>query len=70
MKDITIDDYKEHGPEFFEKFNYVKRELGGDAKAEDIMNVMKALGAIVMKKRADKKGGPFGFNKSTDDKTN
>ena len=66
MKDITIDDYKEHGPEFFEKYNYVKKQLGTGAKAEDVMSVMKALGAIVMKKRNDKKGGPFGFNKPAD----
>ena len=63
MKDITIEDYKEYGPEFFEKYEYVKQALGGEAKAEDVMNVMKALGAVVMKKRGDKKGGPFGFNK-------
>ena len=63
MKDITIEDYKEYGPEFFEKYEYVKQALGGEAKAEDVMNVMKALGAVVMKKRGEKKGGPFGFNK-------
>ena len=63
MKDITIADYQEYGPEFFEKYKYIKRQLGADAKAEDVMNVMKALGAIVMKKRGEKKGGPFGFNK-------
>ena len=67
MRDITIKDYQEFGPEFFEKYNYVKQQLGKDAKAEDVMAVMKALGAIVMKKRSDKKGGPFGFNKSTDE---
>ena len=63
MKDITIADYKEHGGEFFDKYNYVKEQLGDNAKAEDVMAVMKALGAVVMKKRADNKGGSFGFNK-------
>ena len=68
MKDITIEDYKEHGLEFFDKYNYVKNQLGTGAKAEDVLSVMKALGAIVMKKRSDKKGGPFGFNKPTEEK--
>lgn len=67
MQDITINDYREHGGDFFKKYNYVKEQLGGEPKAEDVMTVMKALGALVMKKRADKKGENFGFNKSDND---
>lgn len=62
MPDITVKDYEEFGPEFFEKYNYVKKELGKDAKAEDVMAVMKALGAIVMKKKKEAKDVKIGFN--------
>ena len=67
-KKITLADYEEHGPEFFEKFNYVKKQLGKDSKAEDVLSVMKSLGAIVMKNRADAKASSsFGFNKVDDE---
>ena len=62
MPDITVKDYEEFGPEFFEKYNYVKQKLGKDAKAEDVMAVMKALGAIVMKKKKEAKDVKIGFN--------
>ena len=62
MPDITVKDYEKFGPEFFEKYNYVKKELGKDAKAEDVMAVMKALGAIVMKKKKEAKDVKIGFN--------
>lgn len=62
MKPITIDEYKEHGPEFFDKFNYVKSQLG-DAKAEDVLKVMESLAGLVMTKRKEKNTGPMGFNK-------
>jgi hypothetical protein len=36
MKDqpITVEDYKEHSQEFFDKYFYVAKELGEGAKAE------------------------------------
>lgn len=63
MKPITIDEYKEHGPEFFEKFNYVKNEMGFNSKAEDVLKVMESLAGLVMTKRKEKNSGPMGFNK-------
>lgn len=62
MPDITVKDYEEFGPEFFDKYNYVKKQLGKDAKAEDVMAVMKALGAIVVKKKKEAKDVKIGFN--------
>lgn len=62
MPDITVKDYEEFGPEFFDKYNYVKQQLGKDAKAEDVMAVMKALGAIVVKKKKESKDVKIGFN--------
>ena len=65
MKDqpITVEDYKEHSKEFFDKYFYVAKELGEGAKAEDILKIMESLASVVMKKRSETKVGPFGFNK-------
>ena len=60
---LTVEDYKEYGEEFFNKYWYVAKELGENAKAEDILKIMESLGALVMKKRSETKVGPFGFNK-------
>jgi len=53
MKDqpITVEDYKEHSQEFFDKYFYVAKELGEGAKAEDILKIMESLAGVVMKKR-------------------
>ena len=66
MKPITLEEYKEHGPEFFEKFNYVKNEMGFNSKAEDVLKVMESLAGLVMSKRKEKSSGPMGFNKETE----
>ena len=63
MKPISLDEYKEVGPEFFEKYWYVAKELGEDAKTEDILKIMESLAGLAMKKRVDDKLAPFGFNK-------
>jgi hypothetical protein len=66
MKDqpITVEDYKEHSQEFFDKYFYVAKELGEGAKAEDILKIMESLASVVMKNRSKDKVGPFGFNKT------
>ena len=61
---ITVEDYKEHSQEFFDKYFYVAKELGEGAKAEDILKIMESLAGVVMKKRSETKVGPFGFNKN------
>ena len=66
MKDqpITVEDYKEHSQEFFDKYFYVAKELGEGAKAEDILRVMEAVGGVALKVALEEKSaGPFGFNK-------
>jgi len=63
MKPITVDEYKEVAPEFFEKYFYVAQELGEGAKPEDILKIMESLASLVVKKRVDDKLAPFGFNK-------
>ena len=65
MKLLTLDDYQKAGEHFWGKYWYVATELGSDAKTEDILKVMEALGGVALKIRADEdeKVGPFGFNK-------
>lgn len=63
MKPITVKDYEQVAPEFFEKYWYVAKELGEGAKPEDVLKIMESLGALVMKKRVDEKLGPWGFGK-------
>ena len=69
MKKITVEDYKDVAPEFFEKYWYVAKELGEGAKTEDVLKIMESLAALVMKKRVDDKLAPFGFLKKDDDRT-
>ena len=64
MKLLTLDDYKKAGENFWEKYWYVAKELGEDAKTEDILKVMETLGGVALKlKLEEKMSGPFGFNK-------
>lgn len=67
MKSISLDEYKSAGEEFWPKYWYVAKELGEDAKSEDILKVMESLAGVAMKKRVENKLAPFGFNKKTDE---
>jgi len=67
MKSISLDEYKSAGEEFWPKYWYVAKELGEDAKSEDILKVMESLAGVAMKKRVESKLAPFGFNKKTDE---
>ena len=67
MKPITVEDYKEYGQEFFDKYWYVAKELGEGAKAEDILKIMESLAGVVMKKRAETKKVSLGFNKDKEE---
>ena len=71
MKLLTLEDYQKAGESFWPKYWYVAKELGEDAKPEDILKVMETLGGVALKvKLEDKMSGPFGFNKKgEEDKT-
>ncbi len=64
-KPITIDEYNEVGPEFFEKFHYVKNQLPTGTEVEDVLKIMETLAGLVMIKREEKDDSPMaiGFNK-------
>ena len=64
MKLLTLDDYQKAGEHFWDKFYYVRTELGENAKIEDVLKVMETLGGVAMKIKAEEEHtGPFGFNK-------
>jgi hypothetical protein len=69
MKPVTLEEYQEVGPEFFEKYWYVAKELGEGAKSEDILKVMETIAALAIKKRLEDKI-PFGFNKKKEELEN
>ena len=58
MKDktITVEDYEKYSGEFFDKYFYVAKQLGEDAKAEDILKIMESLAMVVIKKRMEDDG--------------
>ena len=71
MKILTLEDYQKAGEHFWSKYWYVAKELGSDAKPEQILKVMEALGGVAAKLKMEEKesGSPFGFNKNKDEET-
>ena len=67
MKLLTLEDYQKAGESFWPKYWYVAKELGEDAKPEDVIKVMEAVGGVALKLALDEKEGPFGFNKKNED---
>tara|TARA_Y100000004_G_scaffold152823_1_gene176139 strand:- start:899 stop:1147 length:249 start_codon:yes stop_codon:yes gene_type:complete len=63
MKLLTLEDYQKAGETFWPKYWYVAKELGEDAKSEDILKVMEAVGGVALRLALEEKEGPFGFNK-------
>ncbi len=64
---LTLEDYQKAGETFWPKYWYVAKELGEDAKAEDILKVMEAVGGVALRLALEEKEGPFGFNKNGKD---
>ena len=64
MKTLTLEDYQKAGEKFWPKYWYIAKELGEDAKPEQVLKVMEAIGSVALKQALeDKLSGPFGFNK-------
>ena len=61
--EVTVEDYKKAGEEFWPKYWYVAKELGENAKTEDVLKIMESLAGVAMKQKVKDKIGPFGFNK-------
>ena len=69
MKLLTLEDYQNAGETFWPKYWYVAKELGEDAKPEQVLKVMEAVGGLALKFALDEKEGPFGFNKKNEEDT-
>ena len=67
MKLLTLEDYQKAGETFWPKYWYIAKELGEDAKPEDILKVMEAVGTVAMKLKLEDTLMPFGFNNKKDD---
>ncbi len=68
MKLLTLEDYELAGQTFWPKYWYVAKELGEDAKTEDILKCMEAVGTIALKLALEEKSeGPFGFSKKKEE---
>jgi len=63
MKLLTLEDYQKAGETFWPKYWYIAGELGENAKPEDILKVMEAVGGVALKLVLEEKEAPFGFNK-------
>jgi hypothetical protein len=66
MKLLTLEDYQKAGETFWPKYWYIAGELGENAKPEDILKVMEAVGGVALKLKLEDKLS-FGFNKKTDE---
>jgi len=66
MKILTLEDYQKAGETFWPKYWYVAKELGEEAKPEDILKVMEAVGGVALKMKLEEGPNPFGFNKKQD----
>jgi hypothetical protein len=69
MKLLTLEDYQKAGETFWPKYWYVAKELGEDAKAEDILKILESIGTVALRLKMEEKEGPFGFNKKDDGTT-
>ena len=49
MKLLTLEDYEKAGETFWPKYWYIAKELGENAKSEDILRVMEAIGGVALK---------------------
>ena len=67
MKTLTLEDYQKAGEEFWPKYWYIAKELGEDAKPEQVLRVMEAIGGVALKLALEDKLAPFGFNKKKED---
>jgi len=67
MKVLTLEDYQKAGESFWPKYWYVAKELGEDAKPEDILKVLEAVGTVALKLKLEDTLAPFGFNKKSEE---
>ena len=67
MKLLTLEDYQKAGETFWPKYWYVAKELGEDARAEDILKILESIGTVALRLKMEEKEGPFGCNKKEEE---
>ena len=67
MKTLSLEDYQNAGEKFWPKYWYVAKELGENAKPEEILKVMEAIGNVALKTKLEDTLAPFGFNKKSEE---
>ena len=70
MKILTVEDYQKAGETFWPKYWYIAKELGENAKPEDVLKVMEAIGTVALKVKLEDTLAPFGFNKKDKEEDN
>ena len=50
-----------------DRYWYVAKELGEDARAEDILKILESIGTVALRLKMEEKEGPFGFNKKDEE---
>ena len=63
MKLLTLEDYQKAGETFWPKYWYVAKELGEDARAEDILKVLESIGTVALRLKMEEKEGPLDLQK-------
>lgn len=69
MKLLTLEDYQKAGETFWPKYWYVAKELGEDAKPEDVLKILESIGTVALRLKMEDKLDPFGFNKKPESNT-
>ena len=67
MKLLTLEYYQKAAETFWPKYWYVAKELGEDARAEDILKILESIGTVALRLKMEEKEGPFGFNKKDEE---
>ena len=57
MKLLTLEDYQKAGETFWPKYWYVAKELGEDAKPEDILKILESIGTVALRLKMEDKEG-------------
>ena len=59
MKLLTLEDYEKVGETFWPQVLVCAKELGEDAKPEQVLKVMEAVGGLALKLALEKKERPL-----------
>ena len=50
-----VEDYQKAGETFWPKYWYVAKELGEDAKPEDVLKILESIGTVALRLKMEEK---------------